>query len=269
MKKILAGTIAILALSTAVYADMDSIGEFEPDYSRPTKNHNRIGVGLGIGSSSKLFKKEDNSVMPLPLLDIRYDDFYVEGVNIGYHAYKNDLITMSIFLDPLAGFPVEGDDMKKGYKHIDDRETQAMLGVKADFRLSNIDILGSALVQAGENGSKARLSLFRVISMDKFRVIPSAFISYYSADFTDYYFGVSHKEVVKNSGIAGSKINSSYDADGAFSAGIKLTGDYAINDRLSLLIFLGAERFSDEIKDSPIVENSTVYSAGVGAKYFF
>ena len=141
-----------------------------------------------------------------------------------------------------------------------------MLGVKADFNLSNIDMRGTALLQTGEHGSKARLSVFKVISVDKFKIIPSAFVSYFTSDFSDYYFGISEKEVLRGSG---SKITEAYEAEGAFSAGIKLTGDYSVNDRLSLLIFLGAERFSDEIKDSPIVENSTIYSAGVGAKYFF
>lgn len=264
MKKILLGTIALLTLTTTIYADLTTSSE--EDYGRVTRNKNRLGLGLGIGSSSKLYKQEDDNVTPLPLIDIRYDNFYVEGVNIGYQAYKNELLTMSIFLDPLAGFPVEGKDMKNGYKSIDDRETQAMLGIKGDFNISNIDMRGTALVQAGEHGSKARVSLFKVISMDKFRIIPSAFISYYSADFSDYYFGISEKEVVRNNS---SKITGTYEADGALSAGLRITGDYSINDRLSLLIFLGAERFSDEIKDSPIVENSTIYSAGVGAKYFF
>ncbi|MGL4403038.1 MAG: MipA/OmpV family protein [Fusobacteriaceae bacterium] len=253
MKKILVGAMALLAVTTTLYANAN-------------QNQNKLGIGLGIGSNSKLYKQEDNNAVPFPLLDIKYDNFYVQGMNIGYQAYRNDLLTMSIFLDPLAGFPVEGEDMKKGYKFIDDRETQAMLGVKADFDLSNIDMRGTALFQAGEHGSKARATLFKVISMDKFKIIPSAFVSYFTADFSDYYFGISEKEVLRGTG---SKITGTYEADGAFSAGLKITGDYAVNDRLSLVIFLGAEKFSDEIKDSPIVENSTIYSAGVGAKYFF
>ncbi|MGL6023635.1 MAG: MipA/OmpV family protein [Fusobacteriaceae bacterium] len=260
MKKILVGAISVFALTTTLYADENS-NNFQNQQSRV---QNKIGIGFGIGSSSKLYKQEDANAVPFPLLDIKYDNFYVQGMNIGYQAYRNDLLTMSIFLDPLAGFPIEGEDMKKGYTSIDDRESQAMVGLKADFDFSKIDMRGTALFQAGEHGSKARASLFKVVSIDKFKIIPSAFVSYFTSDFSDYYFGISEKEVSR-----GSRIENTYEADGAFSTGIKITGDYSVNDRLSLVIFLGAERFSDEIKDSPIVENSTIYSAGVGAKYFF
>lgn len=268
MKKIILGLTALFSVSMLSFAnDTNLVGEFEellPSYSNSYKRQDRFGLGLGIGSSTKLYKQEDSNVMPLPMLDVKYGNFYIEGLNLGYTAYRNDLLAMSIFLDPLAGFPIDGGDMKRGYREIEDRETQAMLGVKADFKIDRWGGRGTAAFQAGEHGSQAKFSIYRVFPIEKFTVIPSVFVNYFSSDFSDYYFGVSHSELRGNY-----NLDKSYDADGAFSVGMRVTGSYALNENLSLLLFLGIEKMSDEIKDSPLVENSTLFMAGAGAKYFF
>lgn len=271
MKKIILGLTAILSMSSMLFAEENSLaGEFNqlmPEYSSSYNNQNRFGVGLGLGVSSKIYKTEDTNVMPLPMLDIRYGNFYAEGLTLGYNAYKNDILAMSIFLDPLAGFPIDGGDMKRGYRDIEDRETQAMIGLKADFKIDRWGGKGAVSFKAGEHGSQAKASIYRVFPLERFTLIPSLYMTYYTADFTDYYFGISKGETLRPGNNA--LRNKSYDAEGAFSVGMRVTGNYALNENLSLLIFLGVERLSDEINDSPLVENSTIYMAGAGAKYFF
>ncbi|MGL6120727.1 MAG: MipA/OmpV family protein [Fusobacteriaceae bacterium] len=262
MKKTIIGLAALLLMSTGVFAQ---------GYSNPgegelaTASQNKMGVGLGILGSKKLFKQEDSNTNAYPVFDVKYKDFYVKGLNIGYNAYQNDLLAVSVFLDPLAGYSIKGKDMQNGYKNIDDRDFQAMLGLKANFDIDNWGGKGSLSTQFGEHGSESQLSIFRVFNMDnKFSIIPTAFVKYLSSDFSDYYFSVSETENKNNS-----KIKNSYKANGAFTTGFSLMGNYAFNEKLSLFLFLGVEKFSDDVKDSPIVENSLIYTSGAGVKYFF
>ena len=83
-------------------------------------------------------------------------------------------------------------------------------------------------------------------------------------DYIDYYFGVSHSEALRNSGI-----NRSYEGDSAYTIGLNLTGSYRITDSFSLMGFAGVNRVSKEIKNSPIVDDDIIYFVGTGIVYTF
>ncbi|MGL6063477.1 MAG: MipA/OmpV family protein [Fusobacteriaceae bacterium] len=225
---------------------------------------NRIGVGAGVGYSTKMFKLEESKANALPLLDIEYNDIYIKGLTIGYNLHKNDNFTMSLFLDPMSGYAVKGKKMEAGYDKIEDRDTQAMFGAEVEINTGVRDVRTSISFQGGEEGGSGKWSLYRAFKAEKFVIVPSVFVSYFTSDYTDYYFGVSSSEALKNK-----KINKSYDAEAATSVGVALAGEYNFNEKLSLMMFLGVERFSDEIKNSPIVENDVIFMGGLGAKYYF
>ncbi|MGL4687070.1 MAG: MipA/OmpV family protein [Fusobacteriaceae bacterium] len=225
---------------------------------------NKIGVGAGIGYSTKIHKLDDSKAFALPLLDIEYNDFYIKGLSVGYNLYKNDAFTMSLFLDPLTGYAVKAKDMKDGYNKIDDRDTQAMFGAEVEMNTGISEIRTAVRFQAGKEGGSGKWSIYRAFKADKLVIIPSVYASYFTSDYTDYYFGVSSSEASKNK-----YIDKSYNADGAASMGMALAGEYSFNEKLSIMMFLGVEKFSDEIKNSPIVENDVIFITGLGAKYYF
>ncbi|MGL5122674.1 MAG: MipA/OmpV family protein [Fusobacteriaceae bacterium] len=238
---------AILAASTALMAE-----------------GNKFGVGTGIGYSTKIQKIDDSKAFALPLFDIEYNDFYIKGLSVGYNLYKNDDFTMSLFFDPLTGYAVKSKDMKEGYNKIEDRDAQAMFGAAAEINTGINEIRTAVSFQAGKDGGNGKWSIYRAFKADKFVIIPSIYTSYFTSDYTDYYFGVSSSEASKNK-----YINKSYNAGGAMSIGMALAGEYSFSEKLSIMMFLGVERFSDEIKNSPIVENDVILMTGLGAKYYF
>ncbi|MBC2855724.1 MAG: MipA/OmpV family protein [Cetobacterium sp.] len=228
-----------------------------------------FGVGIGVGVSNSLYKGVDDKGYPIPLLDIDYGNFYVKGLDIGYDLFQNDVLAFSIFMNPLTGFKVKGSDLETGYKDIDDRELQAMFGVHMGIDTKFENIKATISVSGGEHGSRGQLALFKPYSpTDNFILIPSAHINYYSADYTDYYFGVDSKETFKYRP-SNVKLRNSYSPDAGYSLGLNLTGEYRLRDDIALMAFLGIEKFSDEISDSPLVENDVIYLMGVGAKYYF
>ncbi|WP_297598760.1 MipA/OmpV family protein [uncultured Cetobacterium sp.] len=246
MKKIILGLVA-LSMATTTLAE------------------NRYGVGLGIGVSDSVYKGADDESYPMPLLDINYGDLYIKGITLGYKLYQNDLMVTSIFVNPLAGFAVDGADLAKGYDNIDDRKFQTMAGVRVDSHPIFYGVRLGALAQFGKHGAEAKLGAFRPYSVtDRLILVPAVHVKGYTQDYTDYYFGVTAEERDKNR-----NIKEEYTADAGYSVGATLTADYKLNDRMALMMFVGVEKFSDEIADSPIVEDNTLFLVGAGAKYFF
>ncbi|WP_432205152.1 MipA/OmpV family protein [Cetobacterium somerae] len=246
MKKILMGLLAV-TLSVTAMAE------------------NKVGIGAGVGVSDSIYKGADDKAYPMPLLDINYGDFYVKGITVGYQFYKDDAFAASLFVDPLAGFAVDGADLAKGYDNIDDRKFQAMFGIRLDADTGFYGVRTGLTAQVGEHGGEGKISAFKAYKVDeRLTIVPSIHVKGYSGDYTDYYFGVSSEEARKNS-----KIDNSYKADAAYSFGANLTADYKLTDNVALMAFLGVERFSSEVSDSPIVEDGVLYLVGVGAKYYF
>ncbi|MDX8335978.1 MipA/OmpV family protein [Candidatus Cetobacterium colombiensis] len=248
MKKIIFGILA-MSLSTMALAE------------------NKYGVGLGVGVSNSIYKGADDKAYPVPLLDINYGNFYVKGITPGYYLFRGEDLSVSAFIDPMAGFPIKAKDMGVGYTNIDDRDFQAMVGLRADLNTGIAGIRTGASVQFGEHGSEAKISAFRPYNInDKFTLVPGIYVKGFSGDYTDYYFGVTSDEVNRSKF---DNLNREYKADAAASVGANLTAEYKWNEKFSLIGILGVEKFSSEVTDSPIVNEDPLFIASVGAKYYF
>lgn len=250
MKKILLALGALTFMSALTYG-----------------TENKMGIGIGLGASNRLFKTEDETkFIPTPMLDVQYGKVYVKGIRVGYNVYSQDRLALSLFIDPIVGFKVKGKDMSSGYKNIDSRNYQVMGGAALSYDTGWEDVITNVSYEWGEHGSKGAFGAFKPISLtDRFFLIPGINFNYYSEGFSNYYFGVTHKEAARNYKLTGN----SHKAGDAFSIGATLNGEYLWNDNMSLMLFTGLEKFSSEISDSPIVENDILFMMGAGFKYNF
>ena len=101
---------------------------------------------------------------------------------------------------------------------------------------------------------------------EKLVLVPSIHMKGFSGDYADYYFGVTSEEAGRKGNY---NLRDEYKADTAFSYGATLTAEYKMSEKLSLIGIVGVEKFSDEITDSPIVNDEPIVLASIGAKYFF
>ncbi len=273
-------------------------------------------IGIGYGASTELYKSDEKGYV-LPMVDLEYENFFIKGATVngfsfGYNLYQDDFYTLSLYVKPFGGYKMDADDMKHGYRNIDDREHKVMGGAEVTVYTGIYDIEMLASVDYGKEGGNILFQLNRpyfvnskehkvmggaevtvytgiydiemLASVDygkeggnilfqlnrpyfvnsKFTLIPSANFVYFNSDYIDYYFGVSHSEVLKNSGI-----DRSYEGDSAYTIGLNLTGSYRITDSFSLMGFAGVNRVSKEIKNSPIVDDDIIYFVGTGVVYTF
>lgn len=224
-------------------------------------------VGIGYGKTSEVYKGVDKGYT-LPFIDFEYDKYFIKSstantFQLGYNVVKDDIYTFSIYALPLGGYKVKASDLDVGYQTVKDRDHKLMLGTQLKVYNSSYDVETSVKFEGGEEGGTAVLSLNKPYVVNyNFVLIPSVNLSYYNSSYVDYYFGVSGSEL-------GGKLNSKYDGESAYSFGVNLTGNYKMTDSISILGFVGLNKLSNEISDSPLVENSTIYMCGAGIVYTF
>ncbi|MGL5655313.1 MAG: MipA/OmpV family protein [Fusobacteriaceae bacterium] len=227
----------------------------------------KLAIGAGVGATTKLYNQEDENIGLYPNLDIKYGRLYVQGIQLGVYLYESDMMAFSVFVDPMGGFKMDNSDMKSGYKNIDDRDTMVMGGGKVELRQLPGDVKVTVSYKGGEEGQQGDLVVMRRFPVtSKFAIIPSANASMFSSDFTDYYFGVSNKEVNRSST---DKLDKTYNGDTAYAYGAKLALEYMFTENVSMIASAGVTQFSSEIDDSPIVDNATMFYGALEAKYTF
>ena len=225
-------------------------------------------IGIGYGETNKIYKSDEKE-HTLPFIDLEYDNFYLKGATVngfsfGYNVYKDDFYTLSFFVKPFGGYKMDGSDMDYGYRTIDDREYQVMGGAELSIYTGIYDVQMSTSLDYGKEGGNIALQFNRpYVVNSRITLIPSVNFAYFNSDYIDYYFGVDSHEA-KNK-LAGR----TYEGDSAYTIGLNVAGSYRLTDSFSVLGFVGVNKLSKEIKDSPIVENDILYYAGTGIVYVF
>ena len=225
-------------------------------------------IGIGYGVTTDIYKSDENGHV-LPLVDLEYDNFFlkgatVNGFSLGYNLYQDDFYTLSLYVKPFGGYKMDADDMKSGYRSIDDREHKVMGGAGIGIYTGIYDIEMTAAVDYGKEGGNIVFQLTRPYFVNSdLVIIPSVNFVYFNSDYIDYYFGVDRHEAY------GKLAGKTYEGDSGYTFGFNITSSYRLTDSFSILGFAGVNRLSNEIKDSPIVDDSMVYFVGTGVVYTF
>ncbi|EHO81825.1 MipA/OmpV family protein [Fusobacterium ulcerans] len=252
----------ITLLSTFILCSSLSLAQSELQVKALVQNKNKFQIGGAVGVTNHFFKG-DSLTYPIPVFDVRYDDFYIAGVTMGYDMYSEDDFTLSLFVNPFDGFPIKGSKLDRGYRSIDDRKPQVAVGMLLSYNLNFYDMTAVVAFSGGERGIKGTTRIIKPYRVtDNFALIPSFGATIYSSNYVDYYFGIDSNEVKD-------KITDTYSPDTAYSLGLSLAAEYYLNDKITLLAFLSADRFSSDIGDSPIIDSNKLIMVGAGVKYSF
>lgn len=225
-------------------------------------------VGIAASYTNTMYQSK-NKVIPLPLINLNYERFFIKGLKPGFKLYEEPDFTFSAIIDPLAGYldgwSIKGSDMKDGYKNIEDRDFHTMYGLEASYNFTENTFGTLNYMWGGSKGSKGEFAITNINYLtDRLVFMPSINIKYYDSKFMNYHVGVSKKEVLNNS-----KIDKEYNTNDSFTAGISLTFEYAATEQTTINIFTGYDYFDDKIADSPIVGKDHQIFGGIGLRYSF
>ena len=218
---------------------------------------------LGVYSSSP-YKGHDDTILPFPLISYEGERFFFRGVGGGVHIWKDENQELLVGLS-YAGMQFDHsktDDNR--LKRLDDRYSTVTVDAYYSLRTDwgNAGVKASQDILGNSEGFVVDLWYKHPFSVGQLTVVPGIGMQWDSERQADYYYGVSASESRK-SGLE------EYDAKNAVSPYLSLDINYALTDNWNLtaggkMLFL-----SDEIQDSPMVDDSKQFDASVGVVYSF
>ena len=227
----------------------------------------RVGAGVLVATSP--YQGVDVIAQAIPLVSVRYGPFFVQTGKVGAEFDAiDDVLTVSVFLDPFSGarYSVDGSDLDTGYDEIEDRERQFAAGVEFDWDIGWGDLRVSTSMSLAEEGFTLGGALSRpsVLARGSLLLVPRIGITMLDGDYADSYFGVSPAEAAANTAI-----DARYSVGEVVSLEASLLASYRFAEGWPAFGMVGAEFLSSEAEDSPIVEENMLAACLLGVMYSF
>lgn len=230
--------------------------------------HNAVSSGLSIGAGGMVaispYKSYDMTVMPVPLISYDSKYFYAKGAGLGVNVIKNERhkISLGVSYHGMSFDPDKTDDAS--LKLLDKRRSTMTVDAAYSFigqfgvlRLNvNQDILGRS------SGTLGTASWYVPIVKENFTLLPGIGIQWSSANYNDYYYGVSNAESAR-SGLSAHK------AGNAFTPYATVGFVYKATDRWSIIGSVKGDYLTGKIKDSPMVGRKFIGSVTAGVQFSF
>lgn len=203
--------------------------------------------GLGISTNKEIYKGYNRRNILLPIIGYRGEKLNVFGPFVSYKM--SEISDFSILIQAAPRF--QGFDESDSYifEGMKDRKFSMDAGASVNYSKNNWKVSFSSMfdVLNRSNGTELVTAISHTFRFGPIFVEPRITVSYLDSDHVDYYYGVGKDEV--------SEIRSEFIGESALNTGFGVT--------ISTPIFLGGftqlslQRtwFSEEITDSPLVED--------------
>jgi outer membrane scaffolding protein for murein synthesis (MipA/OmpV family) len=223
----------------------------------------RWSLGLGVISAPRPYVGASNKTIPIPLVELYYKRFYVQGIRFGYNLLKTDRVTIDARVDTVfAGLDPDDSPFLEG---MEERKGTLFGGVGIDWKLGKFDLGFTAFTDmlGRSDGQQASMDLSRQWTFGRYRwgLSPSVGVVWQSASLVDYYFGVSPEEARPD--------RPEFEGQAALNLRAGILTFYRLSPRLSLIALLRWQRLDNEIGDSPIVDKPRGYFGLAGITYRF
>ena len=240
------------ALLAAVYS-VAALLATGPAHAQPPSRPEspQWSLGAGVVASPSPYVGVDTELIPIPLVGLRWQRLYLQGVRAGYELapagspWRFDLLAQVRF----QGYEADDSDFLRG---MEDRDTSLDAGVRigweGDAWTSDLTLLSDVLDESG--GQEAVLTLSRAFPVGRrLRIAPEAGLAWRSAELVEHYYGVRPEEA--------RPFRPAYEGDSTIDGVLGVQGSYRLTGRLSLFGFVRADLLGGDVEDSPIVDDDT------------
>jgi len=226
----------------------------------------KFTIGLGAYAQSQPYKGVDSFVVPSPVFFFDNGLFYIRWSRAGIYflgdKQENYSWGFSLTVQPrVFGYNPENSQELQG---MDERETtfEGGLAFSALHNKSYIEIMLLTDVLNRHDSWLIKTEVGDEFELGHFTFYPSLIVSYQSADFVNYYYGVTQREASKTS-------FNLYEPGAGFQVGAQTYIEHPITDELSLLLNMRADSIPYSARNSPILESSVIYSGLASLIYTF
>jgi len=232
----------------------------DPAASRPS-THPRNSLGLGIVSAPTPFRGAENRLLPIPLVELYHKRLYVQGILAGFRVLGGDGLHLDLRLR-WSFLELDPDD-SPFLEGMSPRDPTALGGLALEWNRRKLQVSGTLLADLLGNSNGLAGSILaswrEPVMKGRLMLIPSLGVAYQDAKTVDYYFGVTPDEATRE--------RPAYVGTAAWNPTARFTALFKITQRFNLVVYLAGQSLDNEIRNSPIVDDSWGYEAVLGLTY--
>lgn len=229
---------------------------------KPDAEHD-FGIGFTSSIAQRPFVGVDDQSTSLIYISFRYEDFYIEGINLGYSFINNDKFRFDLLATPRF-YEVEPAFADNGeLDGIDKTNPTYFGGISAQYRTDFATLTAQALTDLKESdGSELIFSVSKGFKPgESFTISPAIGVTYQDAKLVDHFYGVQAHEARAN--------RPAYAGQSSVNYHLTLTASWSMTKSIDLLGQFKHEQLGSGITDSPIVDETSINSVTLGLVYYF
>ena len=230
--------------------------------SRPAIDETKYGLGFSLSVAQRPFVGVDQQNTSLPYIKFSYNDFYIEGTNIGYKFMDRDKTRFELLATPRF-YEVKPSFAQNGeLDGIEETSPTYLAGLS--FQHTEVLTFTTQLLYDAleSDGYEFILSASKNFTISKpFVLAPAVGITYQDSNLVDHFYGVQANEVAEG--------RPEYQAGSSVNTNVSLTALWNATKHIQLLGQIKYENLGDGITDSPIVDEENITTAVLGVVYIF
>jgi outer membrane scaffolding protein for murein synthesis (MipA/OmpV family) len=248
--------ITNIALAAPVPVDTSAL-------DRSVTDENRFGLGGTTSIAQRPFIGVDDQSTSLPYIKYRYQDFYIEGINIGYNLQKSERSSIELLATPRF-YEVKQSFADNGELNgIEETKPTYLAGASGQYSLGPVTLTMQLLADVIESdGYEFILSASKTFKPSAdVTLAPSMGVTYQDSELVDHFYGVQANEIAVGRPL--------YEADASLNPHLSVTAIWQASKHIQLLGQVKYEKLGDGITDSPIVDEDSIFTSVIGAVYLF
>ncbi|RTE87226.1 MULTISPECIES: MipA/OmpV family protein [Gammaproteobacteria] len=230
------------------------------------RSQTRFSVGVAVISSTEAYLGQETDTLVVPAISYETENWYFRGIELGYRPEilrENGLVVFATYSN--ASFDPD-DNSNAQLRALDERPFRIDSGLRyeQDWMLGKFSAETAINLRDFDTGARVSLQNAYPLS-DKpyiFQLSPYIGVNYLSKDYANYTYGVDTQDT-EISGLNTYQLGSTYTVE------YGLSGYFRVNRHWTLAANIKLEHLSQDIKNSPLVSDSTNQSAFIFVTYSF
>lgn len=241
--------------ATAALSLLTALLVSAPSHAQEREGESSWSLGFGAASTQKPYAGIDRETRALPM--IQFENQYVRVQGLGVEAKLPSLVIsntqrfdFSIVGRRALGIGYEEEDAPI-LSGMEERKGGYWLGAKTEWKNSVLNVSADWTGDASGNskGQRFNLGVNKPWRFGQLTLIPRLGLTWHDKKYNDYYFGVRDSEARAD--------RAAYQADAGVNVELGLNAMYMFDRHHSMMLGLGVNSLSKEIKDSPLVDRSS------------
>ncbi|MGD8476750.1 MAG: MipA/OmpV family protein [Burkholderiales bacterium] len=251
-----AALLALLLFSARAHAQL------EPLFETMDLKTGSTAVGVAVQTATSPYESVGQVMDLMPIYVYEGEMFYLHSYRAGFKLPVTEGLKFDVFISSrFEGFPY--DEIPESLADMQPRNPglDGGLALRYSSPVGDFALQFTNDISTESNGSEFIAGYGFKWRHGRFLWHPFVRVAFRDTDLNDYYYGVHEDEATPE--------RAAYEAGDGYNFEFGLSTNYRISRNWRLLAGVAAERLSNEIQDSPIVDKSWLVSGYVGAQYQF